>query len=413
MFQNCSFSNCSEDAVLTCSCSNKPRHYCREHISDHCEDGLKHLITHLTVKVLDYKKKEILAINAKNLSILASAKINIINSADNLISLIYQNSNNLVKKIINLEKELSDFNLKIASNLTIEKEKYLYVKNLKLNEFKAPSSHLHQSIIDYFSINLCAKESQFYEDGDDSHLIFTRFGKAEKLTSINLSNFKTTTINNSPIIPSHTIACRIKKDVYFINGGFVDPTYYRESYIINLKEGSFEKLPNSIPRRSGASVCKRDKVYVFGGFNGKRLEKSESFDLIEKTWKNEQNLPKPSGGNTAGLIGNVIIVSGFNLAKLYAYRKGVYSEVLDLPAEKYKIVCNGWVLTSSYLFQYTKSREKPWISHKLNPVLQDVGLDIFTTFYRKEFIYFIDFFDVVWRINTATKEVSSLKLIDN
>jgi hypothetical protein len=106
-------------------------------------------------------------------------------------------------------------------------------------------------------------------------------------------------------------------------------------------------------------------------------------------------------------------VSGFNLAKLYAYRKGVYSEVLDLPAEKYKIVCNGWVLTSSYLFQYTKSREKPWISHKLNPVLQDVGLDIFTTFYRKEFIYFIDFFDVVWRINTATKEVSSLKLIDN
>jgi len=84
-------------------------------------------------------------------------------------------------------------------------------------------------------------------------------------------------------------------------------------------------------RQDIVAVVDKGLVYVIGGYNGNRLSTLEVYDPATDTWTSEASLLVAQSGNTAGLIGSNIVISG-----------GAGQSVDTGDTESYSVSKNSW-----------------------------------------------------------------------
>ena len=147
------------------------------------------------------------------------------------------------------------------------------------------------------------------------------------------------------------------------------------------------------------SVLKGDKVYVFGGWIGGYLDTCDTFNLKSNEWKSIQKLPVATSGVTATLLNKMIVLSGFNMDSCYSYNDQSFSRCLKLPGYSQKIVCDRWILSGSMLYEY---KMHAWIAHNARNSLTR-NLLIYNVFKKGQYLYVIDNFGFLMRIDTKSK----------
>ena len=227
---------------------------------------------------------------------------------------------------------------------------------------------------------------------------------------IDLNTFKCKNLNFAPQVTQYFQMCKISKDSYFINWG--NQYKINENFLLNLSHQNFQTFEGSIFRKTGACICKNEKVYLFGGRTNKELPDCESFDLKTLKWTKISDLPKASGWCSAGETDGKIILSGYYIDKVLLYDEDRYKNLFELPNNSFKVVTNGWVLTKSVLFEFSESKKK-WFAHNLALEWNEDNLGSWTTFVRKNFIYFIDIDHNLIRIDTKLKKVERVHYEQN
>lgn len=91
----------------------------------------------------------------------------------------------------------------------------------------------------------------------------------------------------------------------------------------------------------GGLAMKNNKVYIFGGWNGTDKNACETFDLKTKKCKSITALPNYSPNVTAAVLGEVIIVSGYELNSFYSYDDCNFNIIFKVPAHCIKLFVRG------------------------------------------------------------------------
>lgn len=155
------------------------------------------------------------------------------------------------------------------------------------------------------------------EDPDvvlDQHLYFFKQNtkKLIEFDTIKL-NYKATQVNVHEGQGYCQSICCIPRNRLFVSSGRVGcNTYLDSAYIINLETKYVEALPKYKQRAHAQATLYDNKVYIFGGSNGKLINLSSSFDLNSKTWNTLPNLPAPVGNTSTLLLGQEeILIAGY------------------------------------------------------------------------------------------------------
>ena len=183
--------------------------------------------------------------------------------------------------------------------------------------------------------------------------------------------------------------------------------YRAEAYLINIKGKNYEILKNGPTKGyGGGSALKNNKVYIFGGYNGTVLNTCDTFDLKTKEWKSITALPQGSNSITAAMLGKDIILSGYHFSCCYSYNDSTFTSILTLPANIYKIVCEGWIYTNSILYENQDQISSKWTSH--NVISWSQHLWVYCVFQKNQFLYFIGDDNSLMRIDTKLKKLEKI-----
>ncbi|CAG9335574.1 unnamed protein product [Blepharisma stoltei] len=114
---------------------------------------------------------------------------------------------------------------------------------------------------------------------------------------------------------------------------------------INTKDLSFQSLKIGIPCCSSGCTYYQNSVYAFGGNISEEnyLNQTRKYDFSEDQWIELSSMPIASDGCSCIPFRESILVSGWNHSKVYRYdiNGDIYSEILNISAEKDKIVFTG------------------------------------------------------------------------
>ena len=181
-------------------------------------------------------------------------------------------------------------------------------------------------------------------------------------------------------------------------------------YLMNIKTSTNKIIRNGPNKILAASVFKNNKVYIFGGYNGQNLQTCESLNLDNSEWKSIHALPEGSMCMTAAALDRYIILSGYNLNCCYSYDDYAYARILNLNANCLKVVCKGWILTESVLYENVQGNHLQWLSYNiLSPCNNSKILLNQTVFNKNHFFYFIVDLISLMRIDTQRKVVEWMK----
>ena len=231
------------------------------------------------------------------------------------------------------------------------------------------------------------------------------------LFSINLNTLKHSILDYAPGFNPHCQVCKIDQSRYFINGDFKEGLVeILPAYLINIKEWTCEEIQNGPKKIHAASILKNNKVYNFGGFFGKSsLKTCESLDLKNKEWRSIHTLPQTCMCMTAAVLNNAIILSGYQLDCCYSYDDSSYTSILNLTANCFKVVCEGWILVKSQLFENQQRDNLKWTSHNI-PNAWDEPLANQVVFKKQQYFYFIDGSSMaLMRIDTKKKSLEKIE----
>ena len=92
----------------------------------------------------------------------------------------------------------------------------------------------------------------------------------------------------------------------------------------------------------------------------------DRYNLNSKTWQSITSLPETCTSMTAALFNkDIIILSGYRLDCCYSYNNSVYEKIISLPTT-YKIVCEGWILANSTLYENRSQNILKWTNYNVN-----------------------------------------------
>ncbi|OMJ76309.1 hypothetical protein SteCoe_24335 [Stentor coeruleus] len=148
----------------------------------------------------------------------------------------------------------------------------------------------------------------------DQHLYFFKQNTKKLIEFDTLQlNYKATQVSvyeNQGYCQS--ICCIPRKRLFISSGRIGCNTYLDTTYIINLETKQVESLPKYKQRAHAQATLYNNKIYIFGGSNGKLVNFSSSFDLNSRTWNTLSNLPAPVGNTSTLLLGNEeIFIAGY------------------------------------------------------------------------------------------------------
>jgi len=225
---------------------------------------------------------------------------------------------------------------------------------------------------------------------------------------INFKELRTTTVQEAPKLAYQAQVCKSGQNTYFLQGGVNRNVWIGEAYLFDILKGTNIKLPSGKPKSCAGIACKEGKIHIFGGCNVGSLKSSQIFDLISYAWTDILDLPIAITACTASAIKNCVLVSGFESDTVFAYTPDQYAPALKLQGNSFKIICSGWVVTNSVLFENTSEDIKEWRSHNIDCSLKELW--VYNTFRKEKFIYFTKTDNKLWRVDTEAKKVEMVTI---
>ena len=409
MRRACIIGICGDKVGFICSCLNNNEYFCTRHSEKHKKEVSGHTIIPWKIKLNNVGNQKIKQDALKSIKLLKDLRKELKWSAFQIINKIEVNLSQLLTNIRNQEILIHDLvYAKASTNKSLDRR--IYENTLKFAS--------KDKIFDFTSINNIKKEIDlsfkidFYVDLflDCEEVIFSNNFNTGGLLSLNLTNLQLSTLDYAPNIGAFCQCCKIDKSTYYFNKGRLHKgTNQGKGYKINILQRKYEELPMGPIKDFAGSIYKDNKIYIIGGWNSLPLNTCETFNLITNEWKPIHNLPQASCCITAALFNNNIVFSGLELNCVYYYNDSVYLNILDLPENSCKVVCDGWVLANSYLYEYIVDN---WIKYHLERQLKN-GVLAYTTFKKNEYIYFIDTNSMLMRINTNAKTLENIPFKKN
>ena len=332
---------------------------------------------------------------------LKECRKSILDNSKILIKQIEEEARQALNRIRDLQKTVFD----LMSERCINKENYeriqcIPIENRNYNEFTIKNTKR--------LIKNCYRLYDYEEITwkECNAVIFAR-DPIEGLLSIDLDTFKLSKLDYAPKVGKYCHACKINQNTYFFHGGIINDVHRSEAYLINIKDSKYETVTNG-PTKScgGRSAVRNNKIYIFGGQNGRDMKTCDTFDLKTKEWRSITALPQSSQNITAAVLNNDIILSGYAMGCCYSYNDSTYTNILNLPASAYKLVCEGWIYTNSILYENEDQSLSKWTTH--NAIEWNYYMWTYCAFKKNQYIYFIDKSNLLIRIDTKLKKVESI-----
>lgn len=400
MSEKCFMSNCSQEVLYICKCLNTETYCCKEHLSDHLSTPDQHAITPIFISINAEQRSDSLKKALSLLSKLKKVKASVRQSTNQIISSTIELSNRSLYQLKRLQSQLQQFLQNIFEGKMV-RNKFLETIDTTFHTNLESFPNLHQSLAKFFEISRCQQNSE------GAGVIFSKDISVGGLWSIDLETMKLSQLNYAPNVKAYGQMCRIDEEKYFFYGGQYGGKSVGDIFIVDFVKKEYQTLASGSGLRYSTLLFRNGKVYIFGGSNSVRvLNICKTFDLATGMWDPIPNLPNVCYATFADVLETEIIVTGYNLSKLYTFNNEEYSEVFDLPAPTYKVVSKGWVVIQYELFEY-EYNIKNWISYGIN--WNNYHFWTTATFRRKQFIYFMLANNELWRIDTIRKRVEKVE----
>ena len=307
-------------------------------------------------------------------------------SANKIIDTVTFSLNKALASIQIAEFKLSKLCSKLVSN-GIESKQYAAIKSISLRENPTKiekSTSLYTNISRLFEV-----DSLNFSDWTECNEAIFSEDYNTGLQSINLSTLKLTPVTSAPKISPYAAIAKIDKEAFFVTGGY-NGTVLSSTFIVNMKRRTFQTVGGSTPRYLAGSVCKDNKVYIFGGSDQRSfpISSCETFNLRTNCWNSIAALPQPCHSTTATVLGHEILISGKQMDGLYSFDGRAYNNVLKLPAG-YKVVADKWVVTESELYEALNTHPVQWIRHRSHVEMKQECLLVSAFFRKNTYLYFI------------------------
>lgn len=397
MLKKCFFPNCSVEVSTSCNCKESLTYCCNGHLANHCLTSGSHVIVSLPLQDSEFLNK-----TQKIFQYLERTKKNIAIQTEKILKCVLEASKKALESIRETEKHLEEFFICALTENKINEEEYEKFPNLltpKKETCFENYSQIAEELAKFYQINNFVEKTLDQSECDE--IVFSQNNEVGGLWSIDLETFRLCELNYAKIGFGGG-ACILRKGVYFFYGGFKS-NYVGEAYLVNLIEKTAKALKSSTPRGAFASVFKNGKIYVFGGRTSKVsfTNSSKTYEITLDKWTDIHSLPSSCGATSASVMNNEILITGFHFDKVYEYNDSSYFSVLDVHGDEYKLMCDGWIVTPSILFENEKNNNSTWKTHVISTKLE--YLCVHTTFKRGRYIYFLDRRVELWRIDTVSK----------
>ena len=408
MKSTCFSSGCIKEVASACTCGEKITYFCKKHCSKHTSLPNEHVINSLLVSLPLEQAPEYLLKVSKALTYLKVVENDLLSQSGKIITHITGLTNKLITLIRDTEKELHLFFRKAHLGKKVNREQYEMIHKLIVPE-KGRDLSIADNVLK--ELNKLYDFSLFEEELmlECDFVISPKDQSAGGLFSIDLSTFKTTPLDYAPNIGGGVQATKIDKESYFLYGG-CNPNYNGEIFILNLEKKNCQRYVSSSARGFGSAVYKSGIVYIFGGCErifGTPFSSCKMLEISTKVWMNISSLPVQICFSTATISNGMIIVTGFQSDKIFAYENDIFSPILNLQANTYKMVCEGWVVTQSTLYESQSIKNNKWEAYSI--AWESSYFLMPTSFRKNQFIYFINGgSNTLWRIDTQLKALNKM-----
>ena len=402
----CSFKNvCHKAVVYSCNCTDPEGYFCEKHFTKHIKTTPgNHTAESMMVKLSQSKSNELMP-KLKNMrKQLQGYRRSLFTSLKVSINRIQQEATKQLKKLKDLDKEI----VKMLTSKSVNKDTYERIVSNSLeidSQLMKRASYITEhftSLFDSYDLSSNWKEC--------NEVLFQTKSPKSGLNSINLDTFKVSTLQYAPTIQHCGSALKIDRNTYFLYGGLIGYMNVPsgEAYLLNLASKSYECLKHGPARGRAALVLKEKKIYIFSKSDSQWESEQfcSQFDLQTREWTPIQRMPEKCQGITAALLNQDIIITGYELDSCYLYNESGYCKYMKLPSYKNKLICDGWILADSYLYELDKMTLK-WRHYGVSNIW-DKSLVINAVFRKKDYFYFIDLEYSLMRINIISKTVEKI-----
>lgn len=400
MSARCFMSECLLPVASYCECLPEGTFCCSQHTTDHQYTPGVHSFLAPPILLSPEEHSTTLLSTESSISHLSQLRSTIISHTTSLIKTVSSLSSSLLSKINDLEVSLITFRKVLLSKKPIEVSQFESNTQMRFPDIQLLPmlQNITKTIENFFNFPIYHIEDYY----DCNEILFPKnndFG----FWKIDFKELRTTTVQEAPRLAYQAQVCKSGKNAYFLQGGVNRNVWIGDAYLFDIQKGSSVKLPSGKPKSCAGIACKEGKIHIFGGCNVGSLKSSQTFDLVSHTWTDIPDLPITITACTASAIQNCILVSGFESDKVFAYTPDQYAPAFNVQGNSFKIVCSGWVVTNSVLFENTSENIRDWRSHNINCPLTELW--VYNTFRKERFIYFIKTDNALWRVDTEEKKV--------
>ena len=410
----CFVEDCQRKPAFSCYCQDKVD-ICFDHIGNHMMNEGNHKMTRLTFVP---SKSNIEPLVKKYKDIIVFYNQIMLNTRDYCNSII----ENLNANYARIFKEINE--LKCLANSVI--------KNLlKETEFPYPDLIKFKSIIvpDIKLLDLYSMDAYKLSVNKNMNIVFKSiFAIITKYKDFDNNVLRTTTTSKNFlgfISPQHlqrnfialekdifelnTTFCKINKNTYFIYGGSSFP---RTPYILNLESNKISEQKAHVPLSSAGASFWNNKIFIFGGTTGNNQYSSSCyrFNIKRNEWFSIASLSVSCEYTTSSCYCSRILVVGMNIKSVLGYDqlKNCFYEFdkLDVPGKRY-IFENYVVAENNFLYEIETN--SLIVRSKIN--FEIGSLNIYGSFRREEYIYFVNIDRLMFRINTISMQLQKISYL--
>ena len=361
---------------------------------------------------------------------LISLKSQIVSTSKTLIEFIQGLEKKALNEVLEAEFELNSFTLKVEKKKPIDLELFKRIKEIKLEiikespnldeametlqkafkvseELKMIAESRKKSVRSRKSIDSSPFVEKVDESlNDDEFLVFAKDYESG-LVAVDFNTLKERKVAFGPKILPYHILCRISRSRYFISGGYDGEKSTDDSYIFDLGSKTCRKLRSSIERDGAGSVYKDNKVFIFGGIhtNVEDLQLCQYYNISLQTWHELSPLPMKSHANTASLIDDLVILTGFHLNGIYLFDGSCYSNLVSLQENSFKHLFGRWAIDGKAIYKSEDISNNLWVSFNCEVQFKLGWLCCFSGFRNKKFIYFVEESNGILRLDTEQNKI--------
>jgi hypothetical protein len=405
MERMCMKENCGKRAGFCCESVNPVFYMCKKHywdcMGEYSEEDANSLLTKLhqrTIREISDKIETVF-------QILTEAREKVIESTKKLLECIFAIHQKTLEKLEKFETRIKGLYKNINDRKSVYNDDYSLfcdIKRSNLSQFFFNMNEILTKICEFYNVDFSGIND------DNEILVMVDDTRAINFASMKCSDCDYISENKDYKISllRYSQCSKIKPFEYFYFGSNEYPLIDNKGvgYIINTKQKKFE-LVSGIDQLYGASICKNNKIYSFGG---SKSDICYSFDLSLREWTWIGRTQANPMHSTACLFEDAILLTGLGYDGIYLYDEdqNTYSIVSNVMKRKAKVLMHGWMISTETKKIYQITLEKGYELQEFS-VDRDFNLTLllYSSFVFKRNIYFITAEKSVMRINTSRKKL--------